>query len=386
MARITTLKRILRKIATSSVCLATLLVVLFLSGCGGGDEKGQQPQKKALLVAVETVKKSEIVHAVDLTGEVAPYRVAQLASPAEGPVLNLRVREGDRVNIGDTLLAIGRKKGVDALIVSLREELNKEEDNLTRTRQLVDSDALPGEQLDQAKANYEKVKAQLVKAEETVQDYSITAPWKGVVSRLRVKDGDFVAPRAPLVEIYDPASIVIRAAVPERYAAKIYKGMAAAVHLDAFPNDSFSARIVRVYPYLDERMRTRTVELNLLEKMNLLPGMFGRIRLTLESIKDAVTVPSQALVVTPSGASTVYVLVEAKAVQRKVQTGIEEAGRIEVLSGLNPGDQLIVSGQEKLKDGAEVRLVGDSKPGQGRRPAGLHQQDKDAGKQGGGGE
>ena len=361
-------------IAGSVLFLAVLPAVLLATGCGVEDQ-AQKPQKKTPLVAVETAQKGGMVRTLDLTGTVEPDRVAQLASPAEGPVLNLRVREGDPVNAGDVLLTIGRKTGVDALIASLREELKKEEDNLRRTQQLVEKDALPGEQLDLARAGFEKVRAQFVKAEEMSRDYSISAPWGGTVSRLMVKEGDFVAPRTALVEVYDPASLVVRSAVPEKHAAKLHKDMTAEIQLDAYPNTPFSGRVVRLYPYLDERMRTRTIETRPAEEVDLLPGMFARVRLVLESVPDALTVPAQAVVVTPSGASTVFVVVEGKAIRRTVRPGDEDGGRIQILSGLDPGDRVIVSGQEKLQDGAEVRMPGEAasptvKPGEPKEGGG----------------
>ena len=344
--------------------LALELSALWLTGCGNSEVA--QPQKKAPLVAVETVQKGVLARTLELTGTVDPYRVARLASPAEGPVLNLQVREGDTVKAGQTLLTIGRMTGVDALIASLREELKKEEDNLKRIKQLVEKDALPGEQLDSARSVVEKVKAQLVKAEETALDYSIAAPWDGIVFKLLVRDGNFVAPRTVLVELYDPASLIISAAVPEKYATGLRKDMTAAITLDAYLNKPFSGQIAQLYPSLDNRTRTRNIEIKLKEKVDLLPGMFARCRLTLESIPDAVTVPVQAVIVNPAGASIAFVVVEGKAVQRKVQAGIEESGRVQILAGLKPGEQVIISGQEKLKDGVEVRLPASTPDGKSK--------------------
>lgn len=202
--------------------------IFFIRGVGpsGESETNQSNnQKKPRRVRAIAVIKAAISSGLELTGSVEPYWVAHLASPAEGPLAGIRVREADRVTAGDSLLSIGRKKGADALITSLREELKKEEDNLHRTRQLCESEALPGERLDQARSVFEKVRAQLVQAEETAQDYTIYAPWNGVVSRVNVKEGEFVAPRAVLLEIYDPASLMILAAVPEKHAAEITAGM-----------------------------------------------------------------------------------------------------------------------------------------------------------------
>jgi RND family efflux transporter MFP subunit len=342
--------------------------IFFIQGLGpsGEPETNQSNnQKKPPRVRAIAATKATISSTLELTGSVEPYRVARLASPAEGPVAGIRVREADRVKAGDSLLSIGRKKGADALISSLREELKKEEDNLRRTRQLCESEALPGEQLDQARSAFEKVRAQLVQAEETAQDYAIYAPWDGVVSRVNVKEGEFVAPRAVLLEIYDPASLVILAAVPEKHAAEVIAGMRVDVRLDAYPGDIMQGRIERVYPYLDSRLRTRTMEIILENPINLLPGMFARLKVLLKNIDDGIIVPLEALVTTPKG-QVVFVAEDGKAIARAVKTGIEADNRIQLVSGVQPGDKVIVAGNEKLKSGVAVSLAVDEKSGKGK--------------------
>lgn len=327
-----------------------------LISSGKARTPSQEMQKKPPEVRTVAASKGAISKSLELTGSVEPYRLAQLASPAEGPVLNLRVREGDQVKTGDTLLAIGRTKGIEAQIASLREDLQKEEDNLKRTQQLVQSDALPGEQLDQAKAAYERARAQLVKAMETAQDFAVTAPWAGVVSRTLVKEGAYVAPRASLVEVYDPNSLVIRAAVPEQYSAEMRGDIPVTVKLDAHPGPLFTAKIVRVYPFLDPQVRTRTIEIGVTEPVSLLPGMFARLTLKLETVADAVAAPVDGIVTTPAGKQVAFVVKDGKAVRREVVTGIEEGKRVQIIAGIEPGEEVVVAGGENLKDGMEVRL------------------------------
>jgi len=310
---------------------------------------------------VAAAKRSPISRTLELTGSVEPFRLAQPASPAEGPVQSIRVREGDRVKAGDTLLTIGRKTGADALVVALREDLRKEEENLRSTARLVEDGALPGENLDDARARFERARAQLAKAEESALDYFVAAPWNGVVSRLMVKEGDYVAPRSPLLEMYDPATLVIRAAVPERNASEIRAGMRVDVVLDARPSTPVVSRISRLYPYLDDRLRTRTIEVDAPRSVGLLPGMFARMTLKLETIENAIVVPIDALVSTPAGGAVVFVIDSSTAVRRPVKIGIEEAGSVQILSGVESGEKVVVAGNDKLKDGSAVRVAGDTK-------------------------
>lgn len=365
---------------TASLFTGTLAAagIVYLYGLLPEKAETAQParQKEAPLVGIITVAPARISEAVELTGSVEPYRVARLASPAEGPVEQIRVREADRVEKGETLASIGRTKGIDASIASLEEELKKEEDNLGRIRQLVEIDALPGEQLDQASAAYEKVRALLVNAEERALDYVITAPWAGVISSVNVTEGEFVAPRVVLLEMYDPATLVIRASVPETHAADVRAGMPVEVRLDAYPDARVQGRIQRIYPYLDPRLRTRTMEIVLDEPVRILPGMFARLEVLFKSEDNAVAVPLEALVDTPEGRA-VFLFEDGKAVTRAVETGMEKGNRVQIVAGIRPGDRVIVSGNEKLKNGAEVRIAGGEQPGAAKNkgmagnPAGL---------------
>lgn len=357
------------------VIIVLIIIVIALIGIylirhvtSSTSETGQSGRKEKLpVVQVVPASKATFSHSLSLTGTVEPYREAQLASPAEGPALDLRVREGDRVNTGDLLVSIGRKTGTDALIASLQEELKQEADNLRRTEQLVEKEAIPGEELDRAKTAYEKVRAQLIQAEERGRDYEVTAPWNGVISRIPVKEGQFVGSRTVLLEMYDPASLVIRAAAPEKQAAQVAIGMRVNVKLDAYPDEVIRGHITRVYPYLDSRMRTRTIEIEPDRPVTLLPGMFARLHILLKTVNDAVAVPREAVLQIANGQQMVFVVEDGKALKKSVETGIEEGSRIQISSGIQSGDTVIVAGNEKLKDGAAVSIAGDGKS-PGERP------------------
>ena len=203
-----------------------------------GQEKGKEEAQKAKpvpMVAVQKAQVAPISRTLELTGTATPTRQARLASPGEGPIQNCRVREGDQVKRGERLVTIGRSGAAAAQVTAMAESVKEQAAELNRTKILVQSGAIPGSQLDTARAKYEGARALLAKARESAGDYSVEAPWDGVVSKVLVKDGDFVAPRAPLVEMYDPSSLVIRFAVPEAQSTEVFKGMPVNVHLDAYP-------------------------------------------------------------------------------------------------------------------------------------------------------
>jgi len=250
-----------------------------------------------------------------------------------------------------------KQVAAEAKVKSARRQLEMLEEGYTRTAIAVQEAAVK-----EAAAHLELAQARL-------NECVITAPFAGTITKVFVRKGDMAfmpkaASAAPLLEMADLSSLVVRCAVPEANAAEVRQGMKAQVRLDALRGKTLPAEVTRVFPQLDGRMRTRTIELVLQDNVQPAPGMFGRVRLILASAPDAVTVPVQAVIVAPTGASVAFVAADGKAAQRKVQTGIEEGGRVQILSGLKPGEKVIVSGQEKLKDGAEIRLPAPPKDGQ----------------------
>lgn len=334
---------------------AAAALVLGLGGCG--KKQPAKPATPPIAVTVETVASRPFARLLTVTGTVEPTTVAGLASPAEGPVVGCRVREGDHVTEGQQLLRIGRQQSATAAQVSASEELRRQEQEFQRVTALVREKAIAGDQLDTARAALERARAAMAQAEQAADDYTVRAPWAGVVSRVRVADGNYVAPRTALVDLYDPASLVLRFAVPEDHAFSLAAGGRVQASFDALPERTFALEILRAYPELDRRLRTRTFEAKLPHDGAFAPGMFARIRAVLEEQPAAFTVPVEA-VLGDGALSFVFLFAEGKAVRRPVETGFEQDGRVWVRAGIVAGDRVIVGGIERIKDGAAVRLEG----------------------------
>lgn len=255
-------------------------------------------------------------------------------------------------------------------LASAREQLRMLEAGSTRTALAVQQ-AVLGE----AEARLALEKARLAEC-------IIEAPFSGVVTKVHVHPGDMASAKARLIEMTDLSGVVARFAVPEAFAAQTRPGMALEARLDAYPDKTFNGRVIRVYPDIDRRMRTRTMEAKVAGIPEILPGMFVRLTLKLKQADDTVVVPLTALTTTPAGEKAVFVMKDGKAIRRKVKTGIEAPDRIQVLEGVDPGDHLIVSGHKALKDGMNVLVVEPAKQGSkaGSGPAG-----QEGGKKKGGG-
>ena len=358
------------RIASRLLCAGALLLTGACSS--GGDQgraKGGKPQPKVKTAKVEM---RTLTERLELTGSIEPTRVAKMASPVEGPVIACPVREGDAVRPGHLLARLGRTKGDDAVAASARAELDREQLELARIEKLVKTGALPGEELDKARVKASSAQARLARATERLGDYRVSAPWAGLVSRVYVTVGDFVGARAPLVELFDPQSLVLRFAVPERSAARVQSGAPIATTLDAHPGRTLAAKVTRIYPDIDHRTHTRTVEGTIAADVALAPGMFARLRLTLATVPDALTVPVEA-VVQRQGKPVVFVIASDRipaassrsaegartgiARQRPVKLGLEVDGVVQVVEGVKKGEPVAVAGHNRLRDGKQVRVA-----------------------------
>lgn len=261
--------------------------------------------------------------------------------------------------------------------------------DLDRIRTLVQSGSLPGEEAEKARVNYVKCQTQLeaarkqlamlvvgpTKTEIAVQQAVVAeaaakkevaqakldecllkAPFAGVITQVFVRPGDLATPRAPLLKLMDPTSLVVRAGLPETCAANIQKGVEATVRLDAYPNQAFHATIVRIYPRLEWDSRTRIIEAKISEPVQLLPRMFARISVQGRVIEKAVTVPDAAIVTTPRGEKIVFVVRDGIAKIRKVKIGLEQSQNVQIIEGVEAGEMVVVAGNLNLKDGASVQL------------------------------
>jgi len=215
-----------------------------------------------------------------------------------------------------------------------------------------------------------QAEAKLDLASAHLSECVMTATFDGVITAVHVRPGDLATPRSPLLEMYAPDSLVIRFSVPEAQGSAVRPGLRLQATLDALKGQAFDAEITRVYPQLDEAMRTRTVEAKLTEPAEIVPHMFARLKLELRRADEAVLVPAEAVLTAPTGDRYVFVVDQGKARRQVVKVGIEQDRMVEALNGLEPNQRVVVAGQAALRDGQPVRAGGQGSSGSGKSQGG----------------
>jgi len=250
-------------------------------------------------------------------------------------------------------------EATEAALAAARERLGLLREGAAQTQL-----ALAREQVAQAKDKLAYWQAQ-------AQFYVIRSPLSGVVTRVDQHTGDLASPKAPVLAIADTSRTIVRTSVTDTEAARLRLGQPVKVEVDALPGkDPLSLHITRIYPATDVGSRLVTVEMAApMLAGKVTEGSLARLSVILKKKTDTVVVPANAIVARPGGKLVALVVRDGKSEERLIQTGIEAGERVEVVSGLRPGEQLIVRGQERLKGGVEVKVKppkGDKAPGGGK--------------------
>jgi len=182
----------------------------------------------------------------------------------------------------------------------------------------------------------------------------ISSPVSGIITRMYMSQGDLAQTKQPLMSISVSGRMIVKAAVTDREAASIRPGTPAILQTPGTP--PLRLKVTRVYPSADSVSRLVPVEVALPASTKLAQGAFARVSLVLQKRDNIIVIPADALVQKAGGKSVAFVVRQGKVSAMPVETGIESKGKVEVVSGLVPGDTLVVRGQEMLKDGADVKV------------------------------
>jgi membrane fusion protein (multidrug efflux system) len=342
----------------SSLPLAALLATAALvTGCGVGEASvaGSDEIQAATPVPVEVALpiRSDIYATYEASASITSDFDAPVTARVGGEIVELLVEEGDRVTAGQILARLDGKR--------LRLEMLAEKANLERAqkeyernkdlhaRGLVSASMFDGLKydLDALAASYDLKRLNY--------DYSnIRAPIAGVVSSREIRPGQNLQVGDVAFRITDTAELVAYLQIPQAELAKFKAGHTATLEVAAMPDAQFAATIARISPTIDVRNGTfRATAIIDNSAAELAPGMFGRFTIAYEKHENALTIPSHALL-DEDDAHTVYVVSNGEVDSRVVETGIEDAGRIEILDGLRDDEQIVVVGHSGLRDGAKV--------------------------------
>jgi multidrug efflux pump subunit AcrA (membrane-fusion protein) len=208
-----------------------------------------------------------------------------------------------------------------------------------------------------SQAKLREMEAILEQERTRLQNAKIVAPFRGEISRKYVDAGALVSPSTPLVSLVHTETLKIVANVLEKDIPLLKAGMKAKIRTESYPGRVFEGRVEKINSALELSTRTLQAEVYIHNAdRSLKPGMFANVEVVLLEKPQTLVIPREAVIAAGSEIS-VFVVEGKQAVRRPITLGYEQDQSVEILNGLNEGDQVIIKGQQLIKDGYAIRIV-----------------------------
>ena len=342
---------------------ATIVILAALAACNksepagagaGGGPGGDGPP--AMPVEAAAARADTVVDAILATGQIEAMQSIELRPDIEGRVVRILVREGSAVGQGTALFKIDDAE-LTAQVAQTEAERDLARQSLTRTRDLLSQKASSQAELERAEATMRSNEAQLDLLKVRLNRTVVRAPFAGVMGQRFVSLGDYVTTSTRLAALQTVTPQRAAFQVPERYAEQLQPGQNVSFRVAALPGREFSGTVDFVDPIVQLPGRTIMVKARVPNpRRELQSGMFIEARLATAVRPDAVVIPEDA-VLPLQGANFVWVVADGKATRRQVELGVRTPGFVEVKSGVENAEQVVVGGQERLGEGAPVQAT-----------------------------
>ena len=334
------------------------IAVLLLAGCGSKEEPtttvvSAAPQKTIQVVVVEAQATSVPIR-VEVTGQVAPIFQATLSSRIQGTIDKLLVREGSRVSKGQLLIQLD-SRDLQADLARAHAEVENAKAHLDRMNQLYAQDAVSKQEMENATRAYRVAEANRRAVEAQLSYTMVRAPFEGVITEKKVEAGELASPGQPLLKMEDPQRLRLEATVAEGDLKSVSRGDKIPVVIDALGGQALTGLVSQILPAGDPQTHTFMVKVDLPKTPGLKTGMFGRFQLD-KGLTQTILVPSAAVVERGELSSLYVVGSDQTARLRWVKLGRRFEQQVEILSGLNIGERVLVDGSRGV-DGAAVQIV-----------------------------
>lgn len=361
-----------------------------LSGCGSDKQEssGAMSEQTALTqVEVQTVSTSSFSRERTYVGNITAAKEVKVIPLASERILKYPWENGDYIEKGQVIAEIRNevnRKGLDAVNAQLRSieaQIKAAEREKKRVESMYESNVVSRQSLDQATdavTTLTASKMQLLASQEQTKlglDYArVIAPIDGVISQKSSEVGDIASSAMPLCVLLDMKTLKVTLNVTEEDMPYLKLGQEVRLRFDAYPGEVTVAKITRIMPYVNTSSRTNTVEAEFPNVKNeqtgqyrFKPGMYSKADLSLDSTNDAIVVPPRALILAPelleqqaSGQKlrrAFVVNADNTVSARTVEAGERQGDTIEILSGLQVGDKLVIRGHHSLIDGDRVNIA-----------------------------
>ncbi len=332
--------------------VAALCSAMLFGACSGQKENSEQvtteETETVQLVKIARVTEQPVPQVVTYTATIEPYKRNSISSSMPNRIKKIYVEVGDRVTAGQKLVELDH-----ANLTQQKLQLENLELEYNRVKELFAVGGASQQQVDQMRTQYETMKEAVENLDENTV---LTSPTSGVVTARNYDNGDMASGAILTVMQIQPVKVLVH--ISESDFTKVRVGMPVDVKVEVYGDENFQGKVSLIHPTIDPTTRTFVAEINIPNSdSRIRPGMFARVNIDFGN-QNRVVVPDQAVIKRAgSGDRFVYVYKDGKVYYRQVELGRHIDKTYELISGVENGSDVVVAGQSRLKDGAEVQVA-----------------------------
>jgi membrane fusion protein (multidrug efflux system) len=361
--------------ADGNIVIKNLVLVLLALGLLFGGIFGwkyMQGQKSAggramkpPVVSTQLVRQERWQPSLPATGTISPIRGVVISSELAGVIRKVHFDSGQVVQADELLVQFDDEVDI-AEALALDAERKLAESTRDRLKKVVASNLGSRSDLDEAEAQVDSTRARVEAKQATIRKKAVRAPFAGELGIRRINPGQYLAAGDPIIELVDLDPIYTEFTLPERYLSEISVGQQITVSVAAWPEQEFPGTISAISPNIERSSRSVAVRAILQNPdHHLHPGMFAEVKALLPERAEVLTIPERAISYNPYG-NSVYVVVtdQGNTTVKRVQvnTGNVTAGQVEIVSGLEAGDEIVTDGHHKLRNGLPITIDNSNLP------------------------
>ena len=329
---------------------------ILLPGCKAQEEhaKSEVPPLVTVAVEVDEVTEEQVRSRIEVVGTLVAVEKASISSRISGQIIELPVVLGSRVQKGDVLVKVSAGE-ISAKVLQAEAQLSQARRNLARENSLQKQGASTQETV-KALRDVTRISEAAFKEAQTMLDYTtITAPFSGTVTNKVANIGDLASPGKLLLQMENGENLQVLAQIPEALLLKVSVGDSLSVEIPS-AELILTGEVAEVAPAADPMSRTAPVKINISSGPDLRVGQFARIGL--EGSRESTLMLAESGVLVRGQMEVVFVVDEKEKIARMrlIKTGAVFDGEVEIISGLDPGDLVVVRNNDKLQDGQPVDI------------------------------
>jgi membrane fusion protein, multidrug efflux system len=339
-----------------SIALLGLIGYRIVANSSESEKNNKKGANKPVMsVNAILISEKDYANTISLSGSIEANETVEIRSEISGVVEKIYFSEGTNVSKGQVLIKVND--------IELRAQLSQAQtrqrlasENERRAKLLLQKEAISQEEYDIANAEFRSLNAQTQLIQAQIAKTTIRAPFSGKIGLRNISPGTYVTPSLLITNLVNTNQLKITFSIPEKYTSQVQVSTIIKFKV-AGTTETFEAKIYAIEPSIDITTRTLQVRAATENKNNsLFPGTYANVELPLDIVKNAILIPSEAIIPIQNG-KKVYVAVNNMATERIIKTDTRTENKVLVLEGLKKGDTLITSGMMSLKADAPVKVT-----------------------------